>query len=214
MKLCLVIDYVCYDSVGIDLVVMCVNDLIVQGVELLFFLDYYVIGKLNVDIVVDVVIGIGVGCELVGCVLIGGEIVEMLGMYYGDDYDIVGFCVGVVEVVDVIDGIIVKVGQKIIVLGFLGFYLNGYLLICKIIEVSGVDVMQLFDDKLIIDYLFVFICIYVKLVFKLLESVKVFVILYIIGGGFWENILCVLFDNVKVVIDGNSWEWLVVFNWL
>ena len=213
-KLRLAMDYARHDSVGIDLVAMCVNDLIVQGAEPLFFLDYYATGKLNVDTAADVVTGIGAGCELAGCALIGGETAEMPGMYHGDDYDIAGFCVGVVEAADVIDGTTVKSGQKIIALGSSGPHSNGYSLIRKIIEVSGADVTQPLDDKPIIDHLLAPTRIYVKSVLKLLESVKVSAISHITGGGFWENIPRVLPDNAKAVIDGNSWEWPAVFNWL
>ncbi|MEC8227239.1 MAG: phosphoribosylformylglycinamidine cyclo-ligase [Pseudomonadota bacterium] len=213
-KLRLAMDYARHDSVGIDLVAMCVNDLIVQGAEPLFFLDYYATGKLNVDTAADVVTGIGAGCELAGCALIGGETAEMPGMYHGDDYDIAGFCVGVVEAADVIDGTTVKAGQKIIALGSSGPHSNGYSLIRKIIEVSGADVTQPLGDKPIIDHLLAPTRIYVKSVLKLLESVKVSAISHITGGGFWENIPRVLPDNAKAVIDGNSWEWPAVFNWL
>lgn len=213
-KLRLAMDYARHDSVGIDLVAMCVNDLIVQGAEPLFFLDYYATGKLNVDTAADVVTGIGAGCELAGCALIGGETAEMPGMYHGDDYDIAGFCVGVVEASEVIDGTNVKAGQKIIALGSSGPHSNGYSLIRKIIEVSGADVTQPLNDKPIIDHLLAPTRIYVKSVLKLLESVKVSAISHITGGGFWENIPRVLPENAKAVIDGNSWEWPVVFNWL
>lgn len=127
---------------------MCVNDLLVIGVEFLFFFDYYVIGKFDVDVVVNVVVGIGKGCEWVGCVLVGGEIVEMLGMYYDGDYDLVGFCVGVVEWDQIIIGDKVGVGDILIVVGLFGFYFNGYLLIWKIIEISNVDLSEELDGVL------------------------------------------------------------------
>ena len=213
-KLRLAMDFGRHDSVGIDLVAMCVNDLIVQGAEPLFFLDYYATGKLNVDTAAAVVSGIGTGCEQAGCALIGGETAEMPGMYHGDDYDIAGFCVGVVEADDVIDGSTVKAGQKILALGSSGPHSNGYSLIRKIIEVSGADVNADLNGAPVIDQLLAPTRIYVKSVLKLLESVKVAAISHITGGGFWENIPRVLPDDKKAVVDANSWQWPAVFNWL
>ncbi|MBT79260.1 MAG: phosphoribosylformylglycinamidine cyclo-ligase [Alteromonadaceae bacterium] len=203
-----------HDSVGIDLVAMCVNDLIVQGAEPLFFLDYYATGKLDVDVAADVVTGIGVGCEQAGCALIGGETAEMPGMYHDGDYDIAGFCVGVVEADKVIDGSGVKAGQKIIALASSGPHSNGYSLVRKIVEVSKADVNADLDGKPLIDHLLAPTRIYVKPVLALLEKVKVEAISHITGGGFWENIPRVLPENAKVVVDESSWQWPVVFNWL
>lgn len=213
-KLRLAMDFERHDSVGIDLVAMCVNDLIVQGAEPLFFLDYYATGKLNVDTAAAVVSGIGTGCELAGCALIGGETAEMPGMYHGDDYDIAGFCVGVVEADDVIDGSSVKAGQKLLALGSSGPHSNGFSLIRKIIEVSGADVNAELNGSPVIDQLLAPTRIYVKSVLTLLESVKVSAISHITGGGFWENIPRVLPADKKAVVDANSWEWPAVFNWL
>ena len=203
-----------HDSVGIDLVAMCVNDLIVQGAEPLFFLDYYATGKLDVDVAADVVTGIGEGCEQAGCALIGGETAEMPGMYHDGDYDIAGFCVGVVEADKVIDGSGVKAGQKIIALASSGPHSNGYSLVRKIVEVSKADVNADLDGKPLIDHLLAPTRIYVKPVLALLEKVKVEAISHITGGGFWENIPRVLPENAKVVVDESSWQWPVVFNWL
>lgn len=203
-----------HDTVGIDLVAMCVNDLIVQGAEPLFFLDYYATGKLDVDVAADVVTGIGTGCEQAGCALIGGETAEMPGMYHDGDYDIAGFCVGVVEADSVIDGSGVKPGQKIIALGASGPHSNGYSLIRKIIEVSDANLNGDLDGKPLIDHLLAPTKIYVKSVLALLESVKVEAISHITGGGFWENIPRVLPDDAKVVVNEDSWQWPSVFNWL
>ncbi len=203
-----------HHGVGIDLVAMCVNDLIVQGAEPLFFLDYYATGKLDVDVAADVVSGIGAGCELSGCALIGGETAEMPGMYQDGDYDIAGFCVGVVEADNVIDGSQVKPGQAIIALGSSGPHSNGYSLIRKIIDVSGADVQENLNDKPIIEHLLAPTRIYVKSVLKLLETVNVSAISHITGGGFWENIPRVLPDDAKVVVDESSWQWPAIFNWL
>ncbi|GGF58315.1 phosphoribosylformylglycinamidine cyclo-ligase [Alteromonas lipolytica] len=213
-KLRLAMDFERHDSVGIDLVAMCVNDLIVQGAEPLFFLDYYATGKLNVDTAAAVVSGIGTGCEQAGCALIGGETAEMPGMYHGDDYDIAGFCVGVVEADDAIDGSTVKAGQKLLALGSSGPHSNGYSLIRKIIEVSGADVNADLNGTPVIDQLLAPTRIYVKSVLKLLESVKVAAISHITGGGFWENIPRVLPADKKAVVDASSWQWPTVFNWL
>lgn len=203
-----------HQGVGIDLVAMCVNDLIVQGAEPLFFLDYYATGKLDIDVAASVVTGIGEGCELSGCALIGGETAEMPGMYHDGDYDIAGFCVGVVEADDVIDGSTVKPGQKLIALGSSGPHSNGYSLVRKIIEVSNADLNEQLEGKPLLEHLLAPTRIYVKSVLKLLETVKVSAISHITGGGFWENIPRVLPETAKVVIDKNSWQWPVVFNWL
>lgn len=213
-KLRLAIDCGQHQGVGIDLVAMCVNDLIVQGAEPLFFLDYYATGKLNVETATDVVTGIGKGCELSGCALIGGETAEMPGMYEGADYDLAGFCVGVVEKDGLIDGQGVKAGQSIIALGSSGPHSNGYSLIRKVIERSGADLSESFDGATLQDKLLEPTKIYVKSVLKLIESVSVHAISHITGGGFWENIPRVLPDNVQVKIDGSSWQWPEIFNWI
>ena len=192
----------------------CVNDLIVQGAEPLFFLDYYATGKLDVDTAAKVVTGIGKGCELSGCALIGGETAEMPGMYHGNDYDVAGFCVGVVEAADVIDGTRVKAGDALIALGSSGPHSNGYSLVRKILEVSGSDASQEFDGKPLSEHLLEPTRIYVKSVLHLLQSIQVNAITHITGGGFWENIPRVLPQGTKAVIDESSWQWPSIFNWL
>ncbi|OIR23851.1 phosphoribosylformylglycinamidine cyclo-ligase, partial [Bathymodiolus thermophilus thioautotrophic gill symbiont] len=152
-----------HDTIGIDLVAMCVNDLIVQGAEPLFFLDYYATGKLNTDIAVSVISGIGEGCKQSGCALIGGETAEMPGMYAGEDYDLAGFCVGIADKEDVIDGSKVKQGDHIIALGSSGPHSNGYSLIRKVLEKSKpteTQLQQLIEPTKI----------YVKSVLSLLEK--------------------------------------------
>ncbi len=213
-KLRLAMDLQKHDSVGIDLVAMCVNDLIVQGAEPLFFLDYYATGKLNVNVAADVVTGIGMGCEQAGCALIGGETAEMPGMYHGNDYDIAGFCVGVVEKDNVIDGTNVQTGDAIIALGSSGPHSNGYSLIRKILEVSEADPAELLGEKPLAQHLLEPTRIYVKSVLQLLESVEVKAISHITGGGFWENIPRVLPDNFAAKINASSWQWPEIFNWL
>ena len=213
-KLRLAIDCNQHQGVGIDLVAMCVNDLIVQGAEPLFFLDYYATGKLNVDAATQVVTGIGSGCEMSGCALIGGETAEMPGMYEGNDYDLAGFCVGVVEKDALIDGSSVAADQTIIALGSSGPHSNGYSLIRKVLEVSNASMSDKIGDKILQDLLLAPTKIYVKSVLRLLETMKVHAISHITGGGFWENIPRVLPDNVQAVIDGSTWQWPEIFNWL
>ncbi|AXR06803.1 phosphoribosylformylglycinamidine cyclo-ligase [Salinimonas sediminis] len=213
-KLRLAMDANEHHGVGIDLVAMCVNDLIVQGAEPLFFLDYYATGKLDVDTAATVVSGIGEGCEQAGCALIGGETAEMPGMYHGGDYDIAGFCVGVVEAEDVIDGTTVAACQKLIALGSSGPHSNGYSLVRKVLEVSNASLDDDLAGKSLKAHLLAPTRIYVKSVLALLEQTKVHAISHITGGGFWENIPRVLPDTAKVVIEENSWQWPEIFNWL
>ena len=213
-KLRLAIDLKQHRGVGIDLVAMCVNDLIVQGAEPLFFLDYYATGKLDVDVAADVVTGIGDGCEQSGCALIGGETAEMPGMYEQGDYDLAGFCVGVVEKEDIIDGSKVAEGDALIALASSGPHSNGYSLIRKIIEVSGADLESDLHGRTLAQHLLEPTRIYVKSVLELIKQVPVHALSHITGGGFWENIPRVLPKGAKAVIDGNSWDWPVIFDWL
>ena len=213
-KLRLAIDLKKHDTVGIDLVAMCVNDLIVQGAEPLFFLDYYATGKLDVDTAAAVVTGIGAGCEQSGCALVGGETAEMPGMYEGEDYDIAGFCVGVVEKSEIIDGSKVGEGDALIALAASGPHSNGFSLIRKILEVSKADVQQPLGDTTLANALLEPTRIYVKPVLKLIKECEIHALSHITGGGFWENIPRVLPDNTQAVIDESSWQWPAVFNWL
>jgi phosphoribosylformylglycinamidine cyclo-ligase len=193
---------------------MCVNDLIVSGAEPLFFLDYYATGKLDVETATSVVNGIAEGCFQSGCALIGGETAEMPGMYEGEDYDLAGFCVGVAEKADIIDGTKVKAGDSLIALGSSGPHSNGYSLIRKVLEVSKADPKQDLNGKPLIDHLLEPTKIYVKSLLKLLEQTEVHAMAHITGGGFWENIPRVLPENCKAVVKGDSWNWPVVFDWL
>jgi len=168
-KLRLAMDIGKHDTIGIDLVAMCVNDLIVGNAEPLFFLDYYATGKLNVDIAADVVSGIGDGCEMAGAALVGGETAEMPGMYEGEDYDLAGFCVGIAEKEDIIDGSKVATGDTLIALASSGPHSNGYSLIRKIIEVSNADLDQDLDGQPLKDALIAPTKIYVKSVLKLIK---------------------------------------------
>jgi len=214
-KLRLALNTGIHDSIGIDLVAMCVNDLIVAGAEPLFFLDYYATGALNVDTATSVVEGIGKGCEYSGCALVGGETAEMPGMYEGDDYDLAGFCVGVVEKDEIIDGTKVAVGDTLIALASSGAHSNGYSLIRKIIDVSGVDTNTYHIDGISLSKaLMEPTRIYVKPLLKLIRSQNVHALSHITGGGLLENIPRVLPDNAKAVIDTGSWEMPSLFNWL
>ena len=213
-KLRLAMDQNKHDGIGIDLVAMCVNDLIVQGAEPLFFLDYYATGKLDIDTAATVVTGIGEGCQLAGCALIGGETAEMPGMYEGEDYDVAGFCVGVVEAEKVIDGSKVAPGNKLIALASSGPHSNGYSLIRKIIEVSEIDLSSDLDGKTVSEHLLEPTRIYVKSVLAVLETYNVNAISHITGGGFWENIPRVLPSDMQAVVDGKSWDWPNIFTLL
>ena len=214
-KLRLAIDFKKHDTVGIDLVAMSVNDLVVQGAEPLFFLDYYATGKLNVEDATKVVTGIGKGCELAGCSLIGGETAEMPGMYHVPDYDLAGFAVGVVEEDEIIDGSKVKPGDAIVAIASSGPHSNGYSLVRKVLEVSKADPDQkMSDGRTLIDTLLTPTRIYVKPILNLMKSCKIHALAHITGGGFWENIPRVLPANTKAVCREDSWEWPEVFKWL
>ncbi len=214
-KLRLAMDLKRHDTIGIDLVAMCVNDLVVQGAEPLFFLDYYATGKLDVDTAASVISGIAEGCKQSGCALVGGETAEMPGMYHGEDYDVAGFCVGVVEKSEIIDGSKVQAGDALIALGSSGPHSNGYSLVRKILEVSGADpLQQQLAGKPLADHLLEPTRIYVKPVLKLIEEHDIHAVAHLTGGGFWENIPRVLPAGTQAVIDEASWQWPAVFNWL
>jgi phosphoribosylformylglycinamidine cyclo-ligase len=213
-KLRLAIDLARHDTVGIDLVAMCVNDLIVQGAEPLFFLDYYATAKLDVAVASSVVEGIAEGCIQAGCALVGGETAEMPGMYHKGDYDIAGFCVGVAEKSRLLDGTKVANGDQLIALGASGPHSNGFSLIRKVLEVNNTDTNELLNDRAIGEHLLEPTKIYVKSVLALLKEVEVHALSHITGGGFWENIPRVLPETAQAVINGESWEWPAIFSWL
>jgi len=213
-KLRLAMDMGVHDTIGIDLVAMCVNDLVVAGAEPLFFLDYYATGKLDVDTAAAVVTGIGRGCELAGCALVGGETAEMPGMYAGEDYDLAGFCVGVVEKSRIIDGSAVREGDALIALGSSGPHSNGYSLIRKILAVSGADLGQPCAESTLGAALLAPTSVYVRAVLDLLEHVDVRALSHITGGGLTENLPRVLPTHCSARIDTDSWEWPAVFHWL
>ncbi|MBW6391207.1 phosphoribosylformylglycinamidine cyclo-ligase [Billgrantia antri] len=215
-KLRLAMDLGRHDTIGIDLVAMCVNDLVVAGAEPLFFLDYYATGKLDVDIAADVVSGIGEGCERAGCALVGGETAEMPGMYEGSDYDLAGFCVGVVEKTEILDGS--KVGEGDVLLGIAstGAHSNGYSLIRKILEVSGASLDTSIDGQPLGDALLAPTRIYVKPLLSLIKEsgVTVHALSHITGGGLLENVPRVLPETLAARIDVNSWTRPELFDWL
>lgn len=214
-KLRLAMDLKRHDTIGIDLVAMCVNDLIVQGAEPLFFLDYYATGKLDVDTAASVITGIAEGCKQSGCALVGGETAEMPGMYHGKDYDVAGFCVGVVERAEIIDGSKVAAGDALIALASSGPHSNGYSLVRKILEVSKTNPeATVLEGQSLADHLLAPTRIYVKNVLKLIEECDIHAIAHITGGGFWENIPRVLPENTQAQIDEKSWQWPAIFNWL
>lgn len=213
-KLKLAMDLDRHDTIGIDLVAMCVNDLIVGGGEPLFFLDYYATGKLNVDVAASVVAGIGEGCAQAGCSLVGGETAEMPGMYQGDDYDLAGFCVGVVEKSEILDGSRVQVGDALIGVASSGAHSNGYSLIRKILEVSNADLSQTLDGQPLADLLMAPTRIYVKQILKLIKTCDVHALAHITGGGLPENLPRVLPDGTIARVDTDSWQWPALFTWL
>jgi phosphoribosylformylglycinamidine cyclo-ligase len=193
---------------------MCVNDLIVQGAEPLFFLDYYATAKLDVEVASAVVEGIAEGCVRSACALVGGETAEMPGMYHKGDYDIAGFCVGVAEKSRLLDGKKVAAGDQLIALGSSGPHSNGYSLIRKVLEVNSTDTSDLLNGKPLSEHLLEPTKIYVKSVLALLKEVEVHALSHITGGGFWENIPRVYSESAQAIINESSWQWPEIFNWL
>ena len=214
-KLKLAIETGRHGGVGIDLVAMCVNDIVVQGAEPLFFLDYYATGHLDVDVAASVIEGIGTGCERAGCALVGGETAEMPGMYGDGDYDLAGFCVGIVEKSSMLDGSKVRPGDRLIGLASSGPHSNGYSLIRKIIEKAGPGALETkADGKTLADALMEPTRIYVKSLLSLLRGSDVSAFAHITGGGITENLPRVLPKGTAAVIDLDRFERPFVFQWL
>lgn len=213
-KLKLAIDLQRYDGIGIDLVAMCANDIAVLGAEALFFLDYYATGKLELEVAESVISGIAEGCKQAGCALIGGETAEMPGVYSSGDFDLAGFCVGIVEKNCIIDGSQVKPGNSIVALASSGPHSNGYSLIRKIIEVSGVDLDSRCGEQSLGDALIMPTRIYVKNLLELSKTLAPYAIAHITGGGLLENIPRVLPGNCAARLDLSSWSFPAVFDWL
>jgi phosphoribosylformylglycinamidine cyclo-ligase len=213
-KLRLAIETGRHTTIGIDLVAMCANDVVVQGAEPLFFLDYYATGKLSVDVAADVITGIVEGCVQAGAALIGGETAEMPSMYAEGDYDLAGFCVGVVEKDNILDGTKTQAGDVVIGLGSSGPHSNGYSLIRKLIHVAGANATTKLGDGLLFDALLAPTRIYVKSLLALLNDVPVRGFAHITGGGLTDNIPRVIPDGLDVVLQRKSWPRSEVFSWL
>lgn len=213
-KLKLAIETNHHDGIGIDLVAMCVNDIIVQGAEPLFFLDYFATGKLDVDTAATVIRGIASGCEAAGCALVGGETAEMPGVYRDGDYDLAGFAVGVVEKENLVTGSRVQPGDRLVALQASGPHANGYSLIRKILERSGAALQDQLDGRSLADWLLAPTRIYARSILRLLEAIPVSAIAHITGGGITENLPRVLPPRMQARIDTGSWEWPSIFRWL
>jgi phosphoribosylformylglycinamidine cyclo-ligase len=213
-KLRLAIDTGRHDTIGIDLVAMCVNDVVVQGAEPLFFLDYYATGKLQVTVAEAVIRGIAEGCSQAGAALVGGETAEMPGIYSGEDYDLAGFCVGVVEKSAIIDGTRIKPGDAVVGLASSGPHSNGYSLVRKLIGMAAANPETMLDGRPLFDRLLAPTRIYVKSLLELIRTVPVGGLAHITGGGITDNIPRVLSDGLEVVLNRRSWNRDPVFDWL
>lgn len=213
-KLKLAIEMNKHDTIGIDLVAMCVNDVACLGAEPLFFLDYFATGHLNSAQALAILTGIGKGCELAGAALIGGETAEMPGMYHGDDYDLAGFCVGVVEKDQIIDGSQVQIGNCLIGVASSGPHSNGYSLIRRVLEKSKAALDMPFAGSTLGETLLTPTRIYIPALKALQKSLSVHAIAHITGGGLVENLPRVLPQHTQAVIDTHSWQWPKIFQWL
>ena len=203
-----------HDTVGIDLVAMSVNDILVQGAEPLFFLDYFACGRLDVATATDVIKGIAAGCEMAGCALIGGETAEMPSMYPDGEYDLAGFAVGAVEKSKIIDGKKISPGDVVLGLASSGAHSNGYSLVRKIIEVAKPDLNTDFHGRPLADALLAPTRIYVKPLLALMEKIEVRGMVHITGGGLVENIPRVLQPNLTAVLHRDAWTLPPLFQWL
>lgn len=213
-KLRLAIELRRHDTIGIDLVAMCVNDVVVQGAEPLFFLDYFATGKLDNTVARQVIEGIGEGCRRAGCALVGGETAEMPGLYGAGDYDLAGFTVGVVEKSKIIDGSAVKPNDTLIGISSSGAHSNGYSLIRKIIEVRGAKLDENFHGRPLGEALLEPTRIYVKPLLALMRDVPVHAAAHITGGGLPGNVPRVLPSGVRAVLDARAWKRPPIFDWL
>ena len=203
-----------HDTIGIDLVAMSVNDILTQGAEPLFFLDYFACGKLDVATATDVVKGIAAGCEQSGCALIGGETAEMPGMYPSGEYDLAGFAVGVVEKSKIINGSTIQAGDVVLGLASSGAHANGYSLIRRIIAEKKVDLTAQLDGRPLSEVILAPTRIYVKPVLQLMQSIDVKGLAHITGGGIVDNVPRVLTEGLTAHIDGKSWPRPPLFTWL
>ena len=213
-KLRLAIETGRHDTIGIDLVAMCANDVVVQGAEPLFFLDYYATGKLSIDVAESVIKGIVEGCVQAGAALIGGETAEMPGMYADGDYDLAGFCVGIVEKDQIIDGSHTRPGDVLIGLPASGPHSNGYSLIRKLLKAGKATPTTRLGSTLLYDALLAPTRIYVKPLLALAKAVPIHGIAHITGGGLTENIPRVVPDGLEVLLSAQTWQRAEVFDWL
>ena len=215
-KLKLAFEFNKHDTVGIDLVAMSVNDILVQGAKPLFFLDYYACSKLDVEKANTVIAGIAEGCRQSSCALLGGETAEMPGMYDGEDYDLAGFCVGIVDNEALVDGSKIKSGDAVIGIQSSGVHSNGYSLVRKIFAASDAKKDDIFPgtDKTFAEVLLEPTIIYVECLKSVMREMEIKGMVHVTGGGFYDNIPRVLPNSVKAVIDFGTWDILPVFNWL
>ena len=213
-KIMLAIAHDRHDTVGIDLVAMCVNDVVTLGAEPMFFLDYLATGRLDVGVAERVVAGIGRGCALAGAALVGGETAEMPGMYADGDYDLAGFCVGIVERGAVVDGARVAPGDQVVAVASSGPHSNGYSLVRRILDASGEDLDRDVGGRRLVDALLAPTRIYAASVLPLVRAGDVHAIAHITGGGIVENLPRVLPRGTRAVVDASSWRRPAVFEWL
>jgi len=212
LKLALALDR--HDTLGIDLVAMCANDVLVTGAEPLFFLDYYATARLDLAVATAVVAGIARGCELAGCALCGGETAEMPGVYAQGDYDLAGFCVGIVEKDQLLTPERVRPGDALIGLASSGAHANGYSLIRKVIEVTGAELTEPLGTSTLGELLLAPTRIYVKSLLALIREVPVHGMAHVTGGGLPENLPRMLPQGVRACIDPDSWQRPVLFDWI
>lgn len=214
-KLKLALNVSHYDTIGIDLVAMCVNDVVVTGAEPLFFLDYYATGRLHVETAAKIIQGIAEGCRLAGAALVGGETAEMPGLYQGDDYDLAGFCVGVVEKERLINGRRITPGDTLIGLASSGIHANGYSLVRAILEKHSLSLSSSFSEQGTLgDVLLTPTEIYVKPLLRLMDTVEVRGLAHITGGGLIDNVPRMLPQETRAMIHKSSWQRPAIFQWL
>ena len=213
-KIMLAKELSCFDQIGIDLVAMCVNDVITLGAKPLFFLDYFATSKLKVSEATNIIKGIAEGCLQSDIALIGGETAEMPGVYQSGDFDLAGFCVGVVDYEKIIDGQHIKPTDSIIGIESSGPHSNGYSLIRKIIEVNSINLQDKLDDRTLGEAIIQPTTIYAKAINHLQETYDIHGMAHITGGGFKENIVRILPENINAEIDLNAWQQPEVFNWI
>jgi len=200
-----------HDSIGIDLVAMCVNDVLVQGAEPLFFLDYFACGRLDIDVASSVIAGIAEGCHQAGAALIGGETAEMPDMYPDGEYDLAGFCVGAVERSEMIDGSTIGAGDALIGIASSGPHSNGYSLIRKVLDIAGEsDIGGRAADEVLLEPT----RIYVNSILALMQQVTVKGLSHITGGGISDNLPRVLPENLHATVDTSTWQQGAIFDWL